>query len=302
VLAGKTVVSVAEGQYYSLALCSDGTVAAWGDNSKGQLGNNSTTQSNVPVLVTQSGVLAGKTVVSVAAGYQHSLALCSDGTVAAWGNNSSGQLGNSVTGGTSNVPVLVTQSGVLAGKTVVSVAAGQYYIVALCSDGTVAAWGYNGYGQLGNNTTTNSNVPLLVTQSGVLAGKAVISVKAGTNHSLALCSDGTMAAWGQNNYGQLGNNTTTNSSVPVLVTQSGVLAGKTVVSVTTGQIHNLALCSDGTLAAWGDNTIGQLGNNSTGGYYNIPVLVTKTGVLLGKTVVSLAAGSGHSLALCSEAR
>ena len=298
VLAGKTVLSVASGSAHSLALCSDGTVAAWGPNYYGQLGNNSTTDSRVPVAVTISGVLAGKTVVAVAAGGYHSLALCSDGTVAAWGNNYSGQLGNNSTTN-SSVPVAVTTTGVLAGKTVVAVAAGNDHSLALCSDGTVAAWGINSSGQLGNNSTTNSRVPVAVTTTGVLAGKTVVAVAAGAAHSLALCSDGTVAAWGYNGNGQLGTNSTTNSSVPAAVTTTGVLAGKTVVAVAAGDYHNLALCSDGTVAAWGQNTYGQLGNNSTTNS-SVPVAVTTTGVLAGKTVVALAAKVAHSLALCSD--
>ncbi|MEY3896593.1 MAG: hypothetical protein RLZZ214_2113 [Verrucomicrobiota bacterium] len=297
VLSGKTVVSVSAGSNHSLALCSDGTVAAWGYNDKGQLGNNSTTSSSVPVLVTQSGVLAGKTVVSVEAGSNHSMALCSDGTVAAWGDNVYGQLGNNSTT-SSSVPVLVTQSGVLAGKTVVSVSGGAMHSLVLCSDGTVAAWGYNGNGQLGNNSTTNCSVPVLVTQSGVLSGKTVVSVSGGAMHSLALYSDGTVAAWGSNYNGLLGNNSPTSSSVPVLVAQSGVLSGKTVVSVSAGFYHSLALCSDGTVAAWGDNFFGQLGNNSTTSS-GVPV-VSWSGVLSDKTVVSVSAGYLHSLALCSD--
>jgi len=300
VLAGKTVVSFAAGYFHSLVLCSDGTAAAWGSDGYGELGNISNTYSTSPVLVTQSGVLAGKTMVSVAAGTFHSLALCSDGTVSAWGWNANGQLGNnSLTN--SNVPVSVTQSGVLVGKTVVSVAAGYDHSLALCSDGTVVAWGDNYFGQLGNNSTTNSSVPVLVTQSGVLAGKTVVSVAAGAYHSLAMCSDGTVAAWGNNSYGQLGNNSTTYSSVPVQVyNKNGVLAVKTVVAISAeNSYHSMALCSDGTLAAWGDNSYGELGNNSTTNS-SVPVLVTQSGVLAGKTVVSVAAGNCHSLALCSD--
>jgi alpha-tubulin suppressor-like RCC1 family protein len=297
VLAGKTVLSVVAAGSHSLALCSDGTVAAWGDNSFGQLGNNSLTPSNVPVAVSSSGVLAGKTVISVAAG-NHSMALCSDGSVVAWGDNSSGQLGNGSTVD-SKVPVLMTQSGVLAGKTVVSVAAGLYHSLALCSDGTLVSWGWNSYGQLGNNTMLDSSLPVSVTQNGVLAGKAVVSISAGAGHSYALCEDGTIAAWGYNFYGQLGNSNTADSSVPVLVNRGGVLSGKTVVSVKAGGSHALALCSDGTLAAWGLNSDGQLGDN-TAIDSSTPVLVTQSGVLAGKTVVAISAGQSLSLAMGSD--
>ncbi|MCE9610824.1 MAG: cadherin-like beta sandwich domain-containing protein, partial [Chthoniobacter sp.] len=298
VLAGKTVTAVANGGYHSLALCSDGTLAAWGSNASGQLGDNSGKDSIVPVAVLQSGVLAGKTVIAVAAGFYHSLALCSDGTMAAWGSNTSGQLGNNSTT-ESRVPVAVVQNGVLAGKSVVAVAAGWDHCLVLCSDGTVAAWGANFSGQLGNNSTTNSLVPVAVVQTGVLAGKTVIAVAAGVYNNLALCSDGMLAAWGSNTHGAYGNGTTTNGLVPVAVNQSGVLAGKAVVAMAASQ-HNLVLCSDGTLASWGRQDFwGQLGNNlATNGL--LPGAVDMNGVLAGKTVIAVAAGAYHSLALCSD--
>ncbi len=277
VLFGKTVVAVDAGATYSVALCTDGTVAAWGANASGQLGDNSTSYSSEPVPVTTTGVLFGKTVVAVAAGYSHSVALCSDGTLAAWGANDSGQLGNDSTT-FSSVPVAVTKTGVLSSKTVIAVAAGSNHSVALCSDGTVATWGSNNFGQLGNNSTINSNVPVAVHRVGGLGGKTVAGLAAGGNHTIALCSDGTMASWGGSYYGQLGNASISwsSSSVPVAVDRAGVLVDKTVVAVAAGAHHSVALCSDGTVATWGGNSDGQLGNNSTINS-NMPVAVTKSG-------------------------
>jgi len=313
VLAGKTVIAVSAGEYHALALCSDGTLAAWGDNSYGQLGNNSMISSHVPVAVnTASGIssLSGKTVVSIAAGSNFSLALCSDGTVAAWGYNFNSQLGDNTT--TQRiVPVAVnTENGLSAlyGKSVVAIAAGQYHSLALCSDGTVAAWGYNVLGILGNNESFQSSVPMAVnTTNGVsdLYGKFVVAVAVGQYHSLALCSDGTVATWGFNINGQLGNNSTTSSNVPVAVnTASGLSAlyGKTVVSVASGFYHNIVLCSDGTVAAWGDNSGGQLGNNAFAGS-SVPVAVnTASGVsaLYGRSVLSLATGMYHCVVQCTD--
>jgi alpha-tubulin suppressor-like RCC1 family protein len=298
-LAGKTITALAAGDSTTLALCSDGTVAAWGNNNNGQLGNNSTTGSSVPVAVVQSGALAGKTVTALSAGTYHCFALCSDGTLAAWGYNIYGQLGNNSTT-SSSVPVPVDQSGALAGKTVTAVDCGIYYSLALCSDGTLAAWGNNFWGAFGDNSRTNSPVPVPVAQSGVLAGKTPVALAAGFQHSLTLCSDGSLAAWGYGVFGQLGDNGPLGyAPAPVPVVQGGVLAAKTVTAMTTGTYHTLALCSDGTLAAWGRNTNGQLGNNSTTDS-NVPVAVDQTGVLAGKTVIALAAGSAHSLALCSD--
>ncbi len=310
VLFGKTVVGAAAGELHSLALCSDGTLAAWGFNYDGELGTNNITQALVPVAVnTTAGLssLAGKTVVAVAAGELHSLALCSDGTVSAWGHNYEGELGNNSTGD-SLVPVAVnTTAGVsaLAGKTVTAIAAGALHNLALCADGTVAAWGYNYDGELGNNSATDSLVPVAVDMSGVLAGKTVVAVAAGNSHSLALCSDGTVAAWGDNTSGQLGTNNTINSRVPVAVnTAAGVsaLAGKTVVAITAGAYHNLALCADGILVAWGSNGNGQLGDNTTVQRLAPVTVNTAIGVsaLSGRAAVRIQGGQYHSVAQCSD--
>ena len=297
VLAGRTILTLATGDQNSLALCADSTLAAWGNNGYGQLGNNSTTNAYTPVAVDRSGILAGKTVVAIASGGCHNLALCADGALAAWGFND-GNMGNNTTAN-SYVPVWVDQTGVLAGKSIASIATGDNHCLVLCSDGTLATWGYDNYGQLGNNSYSNTLVPVLVDRSGVLAGKSVIAIAAGLNHNLALCSDGTLVSWGDNSWGQLGINTTNSSSVPVLVTQTGALAGKTITAIAAGDSHSLVLCADGTLAAWGYNYYGQLGNNSTTTSY-VPVLVTRTGVLSGKTVTAVAAGNYHCLALCAD--
>ena len=289
VLAGKTVVAVAEGYLHSLALCGDGTLSAWGYNLFGQLGNGSAVPSSVPVAVDRTGALAGKTVVAIAGGPFHNLALCSDGTVAAWGYNNYGQLG---TGDkvTSRVPVLVKPVGALAGKQVVAVAAGAYHSFALCDDGTVAAWGYNDEGELGNGSTTTSLLPVMVTTTGALSGKRVASLAAGQYHTLALCTDGTLVSWGYNNRGQLGNNSTTSSSQPVAIGSFGALAGKTPVGIGAGAYHGLARCADGTVAAWGANNLSQLGATGTDSS-PVPMAVNLA------TVAQIAAGGSHSLAL-----
>jgi alpha-tubulin suppressor-like RCC1 family protein len=314
VLAGKTVVALAAGYYHSLALCSDGTLAAWGRNDSGQLGDNTTTERHVPVPVNLNAgsALYGKRVVAIAAGLYHSLALCSDGSVAAWGRNSDGQLGDNTAMGRL-LPVAVnTGSGVSAiyGKAVAAIAAGSSHSVALCSDGTVAAWGRNNYGQLGNRSTTGSYVPVAVNSSSevsALYGKMVTSIAAGGVHSVALCWDGMVAAWGRNNYGQLGDNTGRDTNAPVAVnTGLGISAlhSRTVVSIAAGMEHTLALCSDGTVAAWGRNFEGQLGDDMASGAASLkPVVVnTNEGVsaLYSTIVTAIAAGYNHSLAVCLD--
>ncbi|MBI5774404.1 MAG: VCBS repeat-containing protein, partial [Verrucomicrobia bacterium] len=312
-LFGKTIVALASGGTHSLALCSDGTVVAWGGNGSGQLGDNTTTTRTFPVAVNTAGALNGKTVVAIAASGVHSLALCSDGTVAAWGRNVEGQLGLGAAFLQTNVPAAVSTSGALSGKTVVGIAAGSVgnfaHSLALCSDGTVVAWGYNANGQLGDASTTQRNAPVAVnTNSGVSAlnGKSVVSIAAGDSHSVALCADGTVASWGANASGQLGDASFTQTNAPVAVNASSgtsSLFGKTVTGVAGGVSFSLALCSDGTVHAWGLNNNGQPGTGVTGVNTNAPVAVnTSSGVsaLFGKTVTAIAAGAGHNVVLATD--
>ena len=143
---------------------------------------------------------------------------------------------------------------------------------AIASDNKIYCWGYNNFGQLGNGTTTNSSVPVAVNTSGVLAGKTIKQVSSGSYHSCAIASDDKVYCWGLNNFGQLGNGTTTNSSVPVAVNTSGVLAGKTIKQVSSGS-YSCAIASDDRMYCWGLNRFGQLGNGTTTNS-SVPVAVS----------------------------
>ena len=306
VLTDKTVLKVTMGETYSLALASDGTMSAWGSNTYGELGDNTFVARTSPVAVYQAGVLSGKTVVSIASGFYHNLALCSDGTLASWGYNAYGSLGDdSVT--TRKIPVLVNKASgsALQGKTVAKIFAGTYHSLALCTDGTLVSWGSNVYGELGDGTTTSRDQAVLVNTSTALLGKTVVDVVAGYLYTVALCSDGTVAAWGLNSSGQLGNNSNTNASTPQAVnTTAGVsaLSLKNVVRIAAGFSHTLALCSDGTVVAWGLNGHGAFGDNSVNSSW-VPVPVSTASdvsVLHGKTVTSIAGGQYYSVARCSD--
>ena len=280
----------------------DTVPVAWGSNASGQLGDGTTTQAAVPVSVVTSGVLEGRTVLAVAAGEDHSLALCADGALVTWGFNLQGELGSATYVQTiAKEPVLVDASGVLAGRKVIAIAAGEGFSLALCSDGTLASWGYNAYGQLGNGTTVNSSTPVNVDRSGVLAGKTITAIAAGHGQGLALCSDGTQASWGENNHGQLGDGTTFTRKVPVQVLADGLLTGTLFAAIAAGQYHCLALSTDGTLLSWGSNSALQLGTGSgTPTQALRPVMVQAGGVLAGRKVAGLAAGGYHSLVRCAD--
>ncbi|HRA33827.1 MAG TPA: RCC1 repeat-containing protein, partial [Acidimicrobiales bacterium] len=191
------VVQVAPGGDHTCALFDDGSVACWGNNASGQLGDGTTTNATAPVTVT------GLTnVTSVTAGGSHTCATRSNNTVACWGNNASGQLGN---GTTTNATTPVTASVTNA----TSVTAGSGHTCATRTNYTVACWGNNAAGQLGDGTTTNATTPVTVT--GLIDPTdptRVTSVTAGGSHTCATRSNNTVACWGNNAAGQLGDGTT----------------------------------------------------------------------------------------------
>jgi len=239
------VTAVSSYGQFCLALLADGTVVSWGLNDHGQLGDGTTENSDVPVPV--SGL---SNVVAIAAGEAHSLALLSNGTVMAWGSNAHGQLGSKES---STTPVPVEG---LSGVT--AIAAGAAHSLALTSAGAVRAWGEGAYGQLGNGATIDSGVPVAV--SGLPSN--VVAISGGARHSIALLADGTVKAWGGGEFGQLGNGTGgsgTHSAVPVAVKR---LSG--VSSISAGKFANLALLTNKTIAAWGGDEFGQLGNGESG--------------------------------------
>ncbi len=229
-----------------------GAVAAWGINSSGQLGNGTTTDSDVPVATSEP---PGVTASAIAAGELHSLALLSNGTVLAWGGNDDGQLGDGTTE-PSYVPVAVRG---LAGVTAVSTSAS--HSLAVLENGSVMAWGANYYGDLGDGNTNNSDIPVAVDLS-TPHGVSVTAVSAGEYDSLALLSNGTVMAWGYNYSGQLGDGTTNTSYVPVAVS---LPTGVTVTAVSAGWEENLALLSNRTIMAWGNNSFGLLGDGTRAG-------------------------------------
>jgi len=268
------VTSIAAGRDHSLALRPNGTVWAWGSNWTGQLGDGTTTARSTPVQV--PGL---SDVSAIAAGTNHSLALRADGTVWAWGENIlHGQLGD----GTTTDRFTPVQVLVVGDAT--AIAAGANHSLALRGDGTVLAWGDNGYGQLGDGTTTER-----LTAVQVLGLGGVSSVAAGRHHSLALRGDGTVFAWGHNAYGQVGDGTGTDRLTPVQIAGLSSVAG-----VSSAGFHSLALGADGVVRAWGRNAFGQLGDGTISDRL-APVQIT--GLDDG---IDVAAGTEHSLALRAD--
>lgn len=286
------VTSLWGGARHGIALKSDGTVWSWGINFSGMLGDGTvsscgpypfsgcTNERHIPIQVHGAGNTGSLSSISaIMGGEQHNFALKSDGTVWAWGFNGFGQLGD----GTHSDRYTPVQVSGLSSAT--ALGGRGYHSLAIRSDGTAWTWGFNTSGQLGNGTIISSSVPVQVIGLG-----SVLTLTGGYNFSLALLSDHTLRAWGANQYGQLGDGAAeTRALTPVQV--SGLIS---VSQVSSGWEHALALRSDGTVWAWGNNVKGELGNGTTV-TSSVPIQVAG---LSGMTAVS--GGDCHSAALKSD--
>ena len=255
------VVQVACGHGHGIVLKLDGTVWTWGGNGVGQLGDGTTTTRTNPV---QAKNITD--VAYVAAGGAHSIVVKLDGTVWTWGWNNSLQLGSGTValngGNYSTVPV---QALGLTG--VVQVAAGFYHSLAIKADGTAWGWGMNGNGQVGDGSTTGRNVPVQV--SGLTGAR---SIAGGAAHSIAVKTDGTAWAWGYNGSGRLGDGTTSQRNSPAQ------LVGVTGASMAAaGFEHSVVLKSDGTVWCVGNNGSGQLGDGTNKGHVTVVQALGLTG-------------------------
>ncbi len=225
---------IAAGDLHSLAIKTTGTAWAWGQNFVGQLGDGTTINGPNPVQVAAVG-----TLVEVAGGFQHSLGIEPGGSVWVWGQNSAGQLCDATTPPSRSTPFNLSA---LTISNVIKAGANGTHSVFLKSDGTVFACGFNGVGQLGNGTTSATAVttPVQVKGvggTGVLTNVTAIAASAVSNFTLALRGDGTVVAWGDNNFGELGDGTSGNTrSAPVQV--SGLTGA---LGIAAGGQHSVAI-------------------------------------------------------------
>jgi alpha-tubulin suppressor-like RCC1 family protein len=246
--AGTVIKSVTAGWQNGYAVTSTGAVYAWGDGEFGALGNSTTSDSDVPVAVQ---LPAGTKITSLYAQDYGALALTSARTVLGWGYGSDGELGDGTTS-SSDVPVAVSLP---SGTTVTSIGGAAYEGFAVTSAGAVLGWGYNAYGELGNGTTTTTDVPVKVS---LAAGTKVTAVAGGYYTAYALTSTGHVLAWGYGNDGELGNGAQSNSTTPVTVS---LPAGTKVAALSTEGYSGLIRTAAGRLLAWGYDLDGDLGDS-----------------------------------------
>ncbi|MBW7473876.1 fibronectin type III domain-containing protein [Paenibacillus oenotherae] len=308
-----SIVEIDTDRLHTLALKSDGTVLAYGYNLDGQVGD--TIGGSNPILV--PGI---DSIVSISAGYSHNLAVKSDGSVWAWGTNAYQELGDG-TNITRSAPVRVlnlndvkfaeagwnhsfavkndgsvwrwglhTASPVQVPglSSIIALATGSFHCIALKSDGTVWTWGSNQFGQLGDGTTTSQAFPIQVPEL-----DSIVAIAAGQAHNLAVKSDGSVWAWGNNGWGQLGDGTTTTNRLsPVRVSGLG-----SVKAVAAGAVFSLAVQNDGSMWGWGDNQYSQLSGGIGTNNRTLPVLIKNN-----SSVIAVSAGERHSVAVQSDGK
>jgi len=245
---GSGVTAIAAGNYHTSAVIATGGVWCWGWDDGGELGNGGTLLRTTPAVVVGVGGTPGQ---GLAVGSLHNCVIITGGSVSCWGGNSSGQLGDGT------YVSRAAPSGVVGlGSGAVTVTAGDSHTCAVTGAGALSCWGYNYYGQVGDGTTeAYRRSPVAV--SGL--GSGVVEAAAGAYHTCALTTGGALQCWGRNQYGQLGDGTTTDRSTPVAV--SGLASG--VVAIATGYSHTCAATDAGAVWCWGQNSNGQLGDGTT---------------------------------------
>ena len=294
VVLGITALLQVGGAIPTGATGSSVALLSWGDNSSGELGNGVTGGiSDTPVSVSFP---TGVTPVAIAGGggggdpqpsQYCAYAIGSDQNLYAWGDNSSGELGNGSAIVNSSTPVVVSLP---SGVTPTAISAAQGVGYAIGSDGKLYAWGNNFYGNLGNGSTTNSNTPVVVS---LPSGVTPTAIAGGYESAYAIGSDMKLYAWGDNFYGELGNGGTANSDTPVVVS---LPSGVTPKAIAGGGGTGYAIGSDGNLYSWGYNVYGQLGDGSTTNS-NTPVVVSLPS---GVTAKAVTGGGGFAHAIGSD--
>jgi alpha-tubulin suppressor-like RCC1 family protein len=275
-------IDVANGRY-ACALSSTGMAYCWGENTYGQLGNGTTTNSNIPSLVTMP---ASTTFTAISVNNHHSCALTNTSTAYCWGLNTHGQLGNGTTIN-SNIPSLVTMP---ASTTFTKITTGghdgRYFSCALSASNNAYCWGNNLRGYLGNGTTVDSTIPTAVTMP---ASTTFTAIDAGSDMVCTLSSTQVAYCWGS---GDLGNGVASLSTTPVAVTMP---SGVTFTAIETGSMHTCALSTSNNSYCWGSNLFGQLGNNTI----DDSLVPIPTSMPVSVTFASMSIGVAHNCALTS---
>ena len=288
---GFTWNQVAAGSLHALGLGSNGKLYSWGNNLYGYLGDGTTNDRYTPVpVIPPPNVSAGFTWKQISCWGWHSLALGSDNWLYSWGYNLGNELGTGTPTEKELIPVRVAApQNTTSGFTWVQSKMGDYYSLAIGSDGNIYGWAYGGSGNIGNGATNDKPSPTQAFKpNGALPGFVWKQISNLSFASLAIGSDGNLYSWGGNANGQLGDNTTTQRNTPVKVAAPPNTPSRlTWLQVSAGWDNtSFGLASDGNLYSWGNNANGQLGDNTTSerhipGRVSLPNTTTVTAVSFG---------------------
>jgi len=243
----------------SCTIQASGGLLCWGPSGSGQIGNGFRMDRDSP---TRVDIPPGRTVLDVSSGSTHTCAVLDDETVWCWGANSAFQLGNGSML-SSNLPVQVNEIGP-SGDPVVEIEAGGTHTCALTTSGAIYCWGDNSLGQLGDGSTTSSNIPVEVAGIASFDSPAA-ELSVGSKHACIRTTEmGRVWCWGNNGTQQLGlNDSATHFSTPQLVSLADGTRFAGVTSVSAGGSHTCATEAGGNVFCWGNNLHGQIGNETT---------------------------------------
>jgi alpha-tubulin suppressor-like RCC1 family protein len=310
---GRIPVAISSGVMHTCAILDDASVSCWGRNNFGQLGDGTYTDRNTPTQTSSLGI--GRIAVAISSGYYHTCAVLDNASVSCWGYNNDGGLGDG-TNSNRSTPTQTSSLGV--GRTAVAISSGNRHTCALLDDASVSCWGRNS-GNLGDGTTIDRNTPTQTSSLGVNRTVALSerdfdndgilnifdvhqildvresSISSGGSHTCALLNNGTVSCWGRNNFGQLGDGTTTDRGTPTQTSSLGT--GRTAIAISSGTFHSCALLDNGSVLCWGSNWNGQLGDGTTT-HRNSPTLTSSFGV--GRTAIAISAKGSHTCALLDD--
>ena len=281
---GSGFSNIVTGSEHSCGLTRDGQAYCWGFNSNGQLGDGTTTQRMVPTRVT---LLPGISLAAISAGYSHTCGVATSGDAYCWGSNYYGQLGD----GTTTRRTVATRVTLPAGVSLAAISAGSSHTCGVATSGDAYCWGRNdGSGQLGDGTTVDRSVPTRVPSP---TGIAFAEMVSGSYHTCALTTAGVAACWGENRSGQLGDGTTSSTTIPSAV---AVSSGMRFARLAAAGSTTCGVTSFGAAYCWGSNNHGQLGDGTTVNR-SVPVAVSPAKDLV---FDDLAVGDKHACAITTD--
>ena len=279
-----TISQIFAGPFRTCAIFSNDATKCWGFNEDGQSGDESTNTYKSPTNAVMFP--EGRVAESIGMGNKHTCAILDNGQLTCWGADLHGALGN----GDSNsedqyTPVIIPTP---ADRTAINIDAGVSHTCILMDDGGIMCWGRDNAGQLGNG---ESSPTTYAPESDVILpeGRVATDFSVGNEHSCAILDNDSVVCWGMNNYGQLGDNSTTNAKIPTFVHLPN---GSKATKISSGSGHTCATIDNGSLYCWGHNKNSRLGIGTSGGVRTIPMFVSSN-----QSIIEISASAEHTCVL-----